>query len=246
MLIHRTEELEEYMKCFIKISIAAIVLFSSLSCSLVKKTEASSRTITVTGRGVVEAEPDKASVVVSVVTQEWVAKTAADRNAEIMTRVRDALVASGVNANDITTTNYSIYRQESWEGGRQSIGRYRVRNEMKIVVHNTALLSDVIDTAISAGASELTSLTFTVADDTALVREARTLAVRQAQETASLLAGAAGCKIGEAITIIEKSDAGGINMMNYAPEAMNSGIAAPISSGKIEVSSTVTITYTLQ
>ena len=117
---------------------------------------------------------------------------------------------------------------------------------MKIVVHNTALVSDVIDTAISAGASELTSLTFTVTDDTALVREARTLAVRQAQETASLLAGAAGCKIGEAITISEDSDAGGIRTMNYAPAAMSAKIATPISSGKIEVSSTVTITYALQ
>lgn len=237
---------EEYMKRFIKISIAAIVLFSSLSCSLVKRAEGSSRAITVTGRGVVEAEPDKASVVVSVVTQEWVAKTAADRNAEIMTRVRGALVASGVNANDITTTNYSIHRKESWDGGRQSIGRYQVRNEMKIVVYNTALASDVIDTAISAGANELTSLTFTVSDDTSLVRQARTLAVQQAQETASLLAGAAGCKIGEAITIIEESDAGGINMMNYAPAAMSSGAASTLSSGKIEVSSTVTITYALQ
>ena len=240
---------EEYMKRFIKISIAAIVLFSSLSCSLVKRAEGSSRTITVTGRGVVEAEPDKASVVVSVVTQEWVAKTAADRNAEIMTRVRDALVASGVNANDITTTNYSIYRQESWESGRQSVGRYRVRNGINIVVHNTALVSDVIDTAISAGASELTSLTFTVTvtDDTALVREARMLAVRQAQETASLLAGAAGCKIGEAIAIIEKNDAGDVSTRYYdAPAAMSTEIATPISFGKIEVSSTVTITYALQ
>ena len=235
------------MKRFVKIIIAAFVLFSSLSCSLIKKAEGSSRTITVTGRGVVEAEPDKASVVVSVVTQEWVAKTAADRNSEIMTRVRDALVASGVNANDITTTNYSIYRQESWDGGRLSIGRYRVRNEMKIVVHNTALVSGVIDTAISAGASELTSLTFTVADDTALVREARMLAVRQAQETAALLAGASGCKIGEAITIIEKSDAGDISAGYYdAPAAVRAKIATPISSGKIEVSSTVTITYALQ
>jgi len=48
------------------------------------------------------------------------------------------------------------------------------------------------------------------------------------------------------LAIKEANDAGGINMMNYAPEAMNSGIAAPISSGKIEVSSTVTITYALQ
>ena len=235
------------MKRFVKIIIAAFVLFSSLSCSLIKHEEKNARTITVTGCGVVEAEPDKATVVVSVVTQEWVAKTAADRNSEIMTRVREALVASGVNANDITTTNYSIYRQESWDGGRLSIGRYRVRNEMKIVVHNTALVSGVIDTAISAGASELTSLTFTVADDTALVREARMLAVRQAQETAALLAGASGCKIGEAITIIEKSDAGDISAGYYdAPAAVRAKIATPISSGKIEVSSTVTITYALQ
>ncbi|MBQ9495704.1 MAG: SIMPL domain-containing protein [Treponema sp.] len=234
------------MKRCIAIMILAVFSFSLLSCSVLKKIEDTPRTITVSGTGTVSAQPDKASIVVSVVTQDWVAKTAADLNAEIMTRVQEAVIAAGVSASNITTTNYNISRQDTWQNGRQIPGRYQVRNSMKIVVHNTELASPVIDTAIAAGANELTSLTFSVKDDAALVRQARTLAVQDAQDTASLLAGASGCKIGQVVSIQENYDTyGAMNRVSNTAFAKLDA-ATPVSAGNIEVSASVAITYALQ
>lgn len=225
--------------------IAACMLFS---CTVNKPAEAP-RTITVNGTGTVSAEPDQASIIVSVVTQEWVAKQAADENAAAMTKVRDAVIAAGIRADDITTTDYSIARQDTWSNGRSWPGKYQVRNSLNITIKNTSLASTVIDTAVAAGANELTSLSFSVADTSSLVRQARMLAVQQAQDAASLLAGASGCKIGQVVSISENNNSGArlLSKTFKAEAAMAVADAStPVSAGKIEVSSNVTITYALQ
>jgi uncharacterized protein len=236
------------MKKLIESAFILLAVYAFFSCAINKPAE-TPRTITVSGTGTVNAEPNQASIVVSVVTQEWVAKTAADENAAAMTKVRDAIIAAGIKAGDITTTDYNISRQDTWANGRSWPGRYQVRNSLTIVIHDTSLASTVIDTAVAAGANELTSLTFSVSDSAALVRQARTLAVQQAQDAASLLAGASGCKIGQALSIQENNNSGARTMNRmYKTEAAfgAADTATPVSEGKIEVSSTVTITYTLQ
>jgi uncharacterized protein len=219
-----------------------------LSCTFSKPAEIP-RSITVNGTGTVTAEPDQASIIVSVVIQEWVAKTAADENAVIMTKVRNAVIAAGVKSADIKTTDYNIDRQDTWANGRSWPGKYQVRNSLNITIKDITLVSTVIDTAIAAGATELTSLTFGVSDTASLVRQARTLAVQQALDAASLLAGASGCKIGQVVTIVENNNSGA-RIMNktFRTEAAMaaSDVSTPVSAGKVEVSSNVTITYALQ
>jgi uncharacterized protein len=228
------------------------VLFSAVcmlfSCAVNKHAE-TPRTITVNGTGTVSAEPDQASIIVSVITQEWVAKQASDENAASMTKVRDAVIAAGIKTDDITTTDYSIARQDTWVNGRSWPGKYQVRNSLNIVIKNTALASTVIDAAVAAGANELTSLSFSVADTSSLVRQARTLAVQQAQDTASLLAGASGCKIGQVISITENNNSDGqqINRTaKFESTLAAADVSTPVSAGKIKVVSSVTITYALQ
>ena len=225
--------------------LAACMLFS---CAINKSAEIQ-RTITVSGKGTVSAEPDQAAIIVSVVTQEWVAKQASDENAVTMAKVRDAVIAAGIKADNIGTTDYNINRQDTWSNGRSWPGKYQVRNSLNITIKNTSLASTVIDAAVAAGANEISSLSFSVADTSSLVRQARALAVQQAQDAASLLAGASGCKIGQVVTIIENNNSG-VRLMTKtfnAESAMAAGNAStPVSAGKIEVSSNVTITYALQ
>lgn len=204
------------------------------------------RSVTVRGTGIISANPDKATIVISVVTQDWIAKTASDTNAQIATRVQNALQEAGVASKDMTTVDFSIDREESWVNGHQQIGRYRVRNTMKIVLHEIEKASAIVDTAIASGANELNSLTFSVEDNEALIREARIKAVKQAEENASLLAGASGAKIGKVLNIEEFTPS--FYAMNSAVEKKydEASFATPVSAGSIEVTSNVTITYALQ
>ena len=230
---------------FSAVSAACLIFFS---CSANKPAE-QIRSITVSGSGTASAAPDQASFNVSVTTQEWVAKTASDENAVIMTKVHDALAAAGVKAEDMSTSGYSIVRNDTWSNGRSWPGKYSVRNSYDIVLHDPSTAGAVIDAAVAAGATEVSSLSYSVSDTEALLRQARTAAVQQAHDTASLLAGSSGCRLGEVITISENSGYYprlANTMMKTSAVMAESDAATPLSAGKTELSASVTVTYALQ
>jgi Uncharacterized conserved protein len=236
------------MKKIFAILVSALAVCSFFSCAY-KKPADTQRTITVSGTGNVSAEPDQASIIVSVVTQEWVAKLATDENAAAMTKVRDAVIAAGVKAVDITTTDYSVARQDTWANGRSWPGKFQVRNSLNIMIKNISSSGAVIDAAVAAGANELSSLSFSVADTAPLVRQARMLAVQQALDTASLLAGASGCKIGQVVSIQENGSAPSPvfdRMVKTEAAAAAADVPTPLTAGKVTVSAGVTVTYALQ
>ena len=224
-----------------------ICVFSLVSCGVVKMKN--DNTVTVSGLGQVTCQPDKASVIVSVVTSDGVAKNAAEQNAKIITQVRDSLVAIGVDIADITTQNYHISRLDKYYNGESTPGNYQVRNSMKIVVFDMDLVGQVIDTAIQAGANELTSLNFSLKDTSDVLKQARLQAVNDARSRAELFATASGRKLGDVITITEVQG-------NYAmPQTMMTNsfafesydaVATPLQAGNIDVSASVNITYKLE
>lgn len=221
---------------------AAFVLFGA--CTISKAPE-NTRSITVTGTGSVKAEPDQAELVLSVNTYNWIAKNGATDNAVIMARVLDAVKAAGITEKDLKTTDYSISQENRWQDGRQITGRYIITNRLNVLVHDISKVSDILDAAVAAGANEVTSISFEIADSAGAARQARTLAVQQAQDSASLLAGAGGCKLGKVLSIIEESGSQP-RIANALLKSAGGDAATPINAGKVEVSSTVTVTYALQ
>lgn len=208
------------------------------------------KTITVHGKGTATAVANVASITFTVVTQEWIAKTATDSNAVITKQVYEAIKGAGVGADDISTSDINIYRQDTYANGRSFPGRYRVSNNIVVRIRNVNKASEVIDAAVAAGANEISGLTFSIGDRTAMLREARTKAIKDAEETAALLAGASGCKIGEVMMIREgdgmgdsplRGTAGTVNEMAKADIA-----ATPVKAGEVTVTSSVTVMYLLQ
>ena len=105
----------------------------------------------------------------------------------------------------------------------------------------------VIDTAVANGANGLTSFSYSATENPNSLREARTLAVQNAQDAASLIAGASGCKIDQVLDIQE-----GYNPSSYSRssnsamlKAIGNSYTTPIESGNVEITSTVTITFSL-
>ena len=147
---------------------------------------------------------------------------------------------------NIKTQDYSIGQEHSWQNGKKINGKYAVTNTITLVVHNTDLLGQLIDDAVKAGANGVKSLTFKLADNSSAMRQARTAAVKQAQDTAALLAGASGSKLGPALKITE-SNASYPAMVMYdmvAEEASKN--ATSIQTGKLDINASVTITFELQ
>ena len=142
---------------------------------------------------------------------------------------------------DITTVDYRI----SQDNSNPYPGKYTIVNYVQVLIRDINNAGNIIDHAVANGANGLTSFTYSATENPNALREARTLAVQNAQDAASLIAGASGCKVSEVLDISE-----GYNPSSYTRAAgaklmaTNSAIT-PIEAGNVEVSSTVTITFSL-
>lgn len=218
----------------------ALSIFMLSSCTVNKPAE-QVRTITVFGQGSVTVEPDYVFLKFLVRTSEWNVSRAVERNAQNSNNVIKAIKEVGIDENDISTADYRI----SQDNTKDYPGLYTVYNYISVIVRNVDLAGKIVDVAVKdkVGANGITAFEYGVTDKTTALRQARTLAVQNAQDSAALLAGASGCKVGTVVEITE-------NYSNSSPIMMKANIAAIDGStkfevGSVEVNSNVTIKYNL-
>ena len=220
-------------------------LLSSCVLGRPAKDEAPVRSITVSGSGSVLVKPDMVSMKFIVKSTGWNCPQAAERNAINTTNTINAIKEAGVPESDISTYDYSI----SQDNTHTYAGEYTVRNTIAVLIRNVDLTGKVIDAAVknNTGANGVTSFEYLVSDKATALREARTLAIKNAQDAASLLAGASGCKVNGVIEIREDyTSAGRSNDMMFKAAAMSSnGTPTPIVEGNITITSNVTVKYEL-
>lgn len=223
----------------------ALALATSLSLPLslpVLAQDAAPGTITVSGEGVVRAEPDQAVLMIGVTTQAETAAAALAANSASLTSVLAQLTAAGIAERDMQTSNLSINPNWSNQDGssESKITSYIATNQLEVRIRALDTLGAVVDAAISDGANTLNGLTFGVSDPKPLMHEARKAAVADARARAEVLAEAVGAKLGRIVTL---SDGG--NYAGPAPmfRADVSAGAPPVQGGEVGLTATVTVTY---
>jgi len=229
-----------------------IVLFSSLmilvlflSACGAGSTGETTRTISVSGTGTVYLEPDIAYLYVGVHVEDADITAAVDRNNQRTQSLMDTLVSQGVDTEDIQTSNFSIWSMEAWDDTGKAYTKYSVDNTVYITVRNLEQLCDLLNAVVSAGANNISSISFDVADKTGALSEARQLAMDNAKTLAEELAGVAGVVVGEvqniAYTEYYPSPYYGMGMGGGG--AAMEAAAVPIQPGKMQVSVTVNVIY---
>ena len=221
------------------LGISLLVLLTS-ACTVNKPAE-QVRTITVSGEGSVSVKPDYVFLKFLVKTSDWNVSKAVEKNAQNSNNVINAIKETGVDSNDISTADYRI----SQDNSKDYPGMYTVYNYINVIIRNVDTAGTIVDVAVKdkIGANGITSFDFGVSDKTTALRQARTLAVQNAQDAAALLAGASGCKVGTVVEITE-------NFTNTSPVMLKSNFSGSSFStkfepGTIDVNSNVTIKYNL-
>ena len=240
------------MKKIIITILAAGLLLSSCS---IQQDNYSKRTVSVSGTGSVTVEADTATIILSVITKgKDVAETSAE-NALKMTAVQEAVKAKGIQKECISTQNYSVFQESHYDNksGKQVYDDYRVTNQIKILVKKIGMAGEIIDLALKSGANQLSSLTYGVTDTEIAKKQARSLAISQAQESANLLAGASGAKLGKVLSISEHSDFSyprarlmKASAVANADMALEEAAPTPISGGSSTITITVDAVYQLR
>jgi len=210
-------------------------------------------TITVTGHGTLNAEPDIAVVNAGAVTEARTAREALDANTKIMADTFAALQAMGVEERDMQTSRltveprYTYFDSSNGERRPPRIDGYTVSNQLTVRVRDLTIIGEALDALITAGVNQMGGLSFAVDEPDALFAEARQAAVADAMAQAEMLTEAAGVSLGRVISISQ-------NQARQQPPqpqmarmamAMEAADAIPVATGEQELRATVSITWAI-
>ena len=222
-------------------SLAAIMAVISLLCISCEKKNDGANTITVTAAGSAGRVPDIAELTFGVDTRSKSVKEAFSKNQEAMKNLKAKLLELGIDESSMKTTNYSVRLGNDFifEKSNNQEEFYRVNNSVSIVLRDINSIGMVIDAAINAGANELNSLKFRVSDMKGAEEEAHINAMENARTKAEIMARAAGRKLGKAVTISAERG-------SSSPGYVMASMISTVSPGESEISSNVTVIYTLK
>lgn len=203
-------------------------------------------TISVSGEGVIEVQPNRATISVGVVTREKNSADVQTANAKAASSVINSIVALGIERKNISTGNYNFsptYRQH--DNGKTELDGYEATNTVTVIVDDLNLVGKIIDAALSHGANQANSLNFGLRDKTAYQDEALRLAVLDAKRKAEVAARALGKNIVGVLSVSINSShietPRNYKMSRSVADAAD--FETPIESGTLQCSASVHVEF---
>lgn len=162
--------------------------------------------LSVIGEGKVEIIPDTATVTVGITVSRAASVEVAQKKIdEVNNNILEAMRKLGLKDEDITTSNYSVNPNYSYETQQQRIDGYNADASITIKTHDTALVSQIVSEATTAGANQVNNISFSVDDPAKFRSQARTKAIENAKMEAEKLAAELGISLGKITNIVESS-----------------------------------------
>jgi uncharacterized protein YggE len=209
------------------------------------------RQITVSGEAEVKVAPDRAIIVLGMVSENRELPKAQADNAQKIGQTIAMLERLGIEKRHVQTDYLRIEPrfEKTFGVGPAS---YIVRRDVVVTVTDLKKLETVIAEAIKLGINSSGQFVLQTSDLRKHRDAARLQAAQAAKEKAVLLAQALGATVGPALTIEEQHAPGPMSTRyatapNVSLEQQSRGDALPVfSGGEISVSATVTVTFALQ
>ncbi|TDE93982.1 DUF541 domain-containing protein [Occultella glacieicola] len=198
--------------------------------------------IVVTGTGGVDVEPDVVHADLGVSVSGPDLSEALPAAEQGLARIRDGLLARGVERRDLRTTQTSIWHEDRTnEAGEPAPSRVHVRLGLRVVLRDLGASGAQVHAALADGGhiARIDSLTFAVSEPEQAQVRARAAAFADARHRAEQYASLAGRALGAVVQVVE----GGANvtpmpkarMMAAAPASM------PVEGGEQTVGASVTV-----
>ncbi len=230
---------------------ATIVLSACGPATIVANPLPPQRSLNVSGTGLVYLTPDVAYINIGVHTETPTAAEAVTANNTQTQQVVDALKKAGVAAKDIRTSNFSIWPNTQFDPQTNTkLGTtYVVDNTVYVTVRKLDNLGDLLDAAVKAGANNVNSIQFDVADKSSAIKQARDQAVKDAKTQAQELAQAAGVSLGSLQSINFNDNVPAPLMETYGKGGGGGAAPAatvPINPGTMTLTVNVNLTYEIR
>jgi uncharacterized protein YggE len=232
---------------------AGLVVASLAACdaspksgpSVIPTADPATRQVTVVGTGEVQGRPDTLTAQVSIEATAPDVTAAMNQTSDRMQAVINALTNSGIDRNDIATTNVTLQPQYSG-GDNPTITAYQASNSIDVKIRNLNSASQTLGLIGTTGgdATRINSVSYSIDDDSQLVKDARTRAFDDAKDRAEQYAQLAGLTLGDVISI---SESAGATPPTPSPTPMPRAAmeAVPLEPGQQTVTFSVTAIWEL-
>ena len=155
-------------------------------------------TLSVSGNAERKVEPTLVTFNVGAETINENAEISASENAEIMERIKQALIAKGIPENKIKTNYY--YINQDWIYPKEDVEpviKYRTTHSLSVETTQISEVGKIIDACVKAGANQVGNVQFTLDDETIneIKKELLSEAIANAKEKAESMASNMGQKI---------------------------------------------------
>ncbi len=202
----------------------------------------------VSGEGKVFVTPDIAKLSFGIQENGASLKQVQDSVNKKSKTLTDAFKKLGIKDEDIKTTSYSVYPQYDYTNPNSRITGFQVSINYEVTIRDFDKVNNAIVAGTSAGANMVGGVSFEINDKTKneKLNEARKMAVTDARQKASGLAGAAGITLGKIINISENQTGAPrpIPLMATGGEVPEKSITQPnIQPGQTEIDVTVSLSY---
>lgn len=199
------------------------------------------RQVTVIGSGKVQGTPDTLTANVAMEFVSGDVTAALSQSSQRQQAVIDALVGNKVDRKDITTTHVSVQPQTNADGTTIA---YRASNAIDVKIRDITAASQLLALIANTGgdATRINSVSYSIEDDSQLVKDARAQAFNDAKNRAEQYAQLSGLNLGKVISISEQS---GSTPPTPAPMPRMSMDSVPLEPGQQTVNFTVTVIWEL-
>ena len=206
-------------------------------------TPAAARQVTVVGSGEVQGTPDTLTVSAAMEAAAADVTGALNQTSQRQQAVIDALRGAGVDAKDISTTQVSLQPQYGPDGS--TISAYRASNAIDVTIRDAERASDLLALIVTTGgdSTRINSVNYSIADDSELVRDARSRAFEDARDRAQQYAELSGLTLGAVISISEADSSQPPPPVPMPRAAMAESV--PLSPGEQSVGFSVTVVWEL-
>ncbi len=204
--------------------------------------EAAADTIKVYGQGKITITPDQATITFGYENSNLDAVTAQEENKASMEQIIGAVKKEGLSDGDLQTVSYHVYLNK---------GVFFVCNMMKVTTGDIEKTSKIIKAAYDSGANKFWDVQFDIVKRQEAYTDALKLAMGRARDKAQRLAADEGRNIAGVISVEEGTEDNryyySMSYSNFVGADSSSGGYSDggISSGELEISALVNVTYRL-
>lgn len=206
------------------------------------------RSLNVTGTGRVIVVPDIATINIGVRTEAEVVIDALEGNTAQANAISKVLQDLGIAERDIQTSNFNVYPAERYDPMTGQIeGRYFVvENTVNVTVRDLSSLGEVLSAVVDAGANSIYGINFNIEDREAAIAEARKLAIEDARGKAEAIAGEAGVRLGDLMSINVYSSSSPFAYYDAKGAGLADAEAVPVAAGTLTIIMECSLTYAIQ